>query len=334
MVSSRIGRDRRLNAVLWAAVMFALAWSLSGWPAVRAWARDAAGAAEAGVKMEAEAETVTGPAAEAGSQTSAETVTKDDSAAAEEEMVRRTEEEGINFFVLLLRGGWFMVPIGLLSLLVATIAIERALSLRKARVLPETLVKQLGDMGGAHQAFDPREAYRVCQRYPSAAAYVVRSMLLKVGRPHSEVEHTVAESSEREAERLYANVRWLNLAAGVAPLLGLLGTVWGMIDAFHRTTVLGPGQNKAEELAAGIYVALVTTFGGLMIAIPAAIFAHLFEGRIQRLFHQIDEMLFNLLPQVERFEGRMRFGQLSEEGRGSANPPDPPKVVGSSRGER
>ena len=52
-------------------------------------------------------------------------------------------------------------------------------------------------------------------------------MLLKVGRPHSEVEHTVAEASEREAERFYANVRWLNLAAGVAPLLGLLGTVWG-----------------------------------------------------------------------------------------------------------
>jgi biopolymer transport protein ExbB len=218
-------------------------------------------------------------------------------------------EEGINFFALVLQGGWFMVPIGMLSLLVVTIVIERALALRRDRVLPEGLVHDLGRTGGTQGAFDPREAYRVCQRYPSAASNVVRSMLLKVGRPHSEVEHTVAEASEREAERLYANVRWLNLAAAVAPLFGLLGTVWGMIDAFHRTTQLMPGQNKADQLATGIYMALVTTFGGLMVAIPAAISAHYFEGRIQKLFHHIDEMLFNLLPQIERYEGRVRFSR-------------------------
>jgi biopolymer transport protein ExbB len=228
------------------------------------------------------------------------------------------EEEGINFFTLILRGGWFMVPIGLMSLLVVTIAIERTIALRRGRVLPGILVKELGRLGGTQGTFDPREAYRVCQRYPSAAASVVRAMLLKVGRPHSEVEHTVAEASDREAERLYSNVRWLNLAAAVAPLLGLLGTVWGMIDAFHRTTMLAPGQNKAEELATGIYVALVTTFGGLMVAIPAAICAHFFEGRIQKLFHEIDELLFNLLPQIERFEGRMRFGLQIGDGQQQA----------------
>ncbi len=246
-------------------------------------------------------------------------------------LVRTNEEQGINFFSLLVKGGWFMIPIALLSVLVVTVAIERAIGLRRGRVLPDELVKKLGELAGSQGSFDPREAYRLCQRYPSAAANVVRAMLLKVGRPHSEVEHTVAEASEREAERLYANVRWLNLAAGVAPLLGLLGTVWGMIDAFHRTTMLGPGQNKAEELATGIYIALVTTFGGLMIAIPAAIFAHLFEGRIQNLFHQIDEMLFNLLPQVERFEGRMRFGQAGGDGQQQASPPEPPQVPSSSQ---
>jgi biopolymer transport protein ExbB len=73
--------------------------------------------------------------------------------------------------------------------------------------------------------------------------------------------------------------------------------------------VLDPGANKAVELANGIYTALVTTFGGLCVAIPASIFAHYFEGRIQNLFHQIDELLFNLLPQIERFENRMRFAQ-------------------------
>ncbi len=240
-------------------------------------------------------------------------------AASESPRVR--DEGGLSFFSLMLKGGWFMVPIGLLSLLVITIAIERSLALRRQHVLPEGLVQELGQLAGAQGTFDPREAYRICQRFPSAASSVVRAMLLKVGRPHSEVEHSVAEASEREAARLYSNVRWLNLAAAVAPLLGLLGTVWGMIDAFHRTTQLMPGQNKADELATGIYVALVTTFGGLMIAIPAAIFAHFFEGRIQNLFHQIDELLFSLLPQVERYEGRMRFNRQSDEADAASTTP-------------
>jgi biopolymer transport protein ExbB len=144
-------------------------------------------------------------------------------------------------------------------------------------------------------------------------------MLLKIVRPHSEVEHSVAEASEREADRLYANVRWLNLAAAVTPLLGLLGTVWGMIRAFHDTTMLDPSRNKADYLAEGIYVALVTTLAGLSIAIPAAILSHYFESRIQSMFNEINELLFNLLPQVERFEGRMRFGrQWDEDGANGA----------------
>jgi biopolymer transport protein ExbB len=221
--------------------------------------------------------------------------------------------EGINVFTLLVKGGWFMVPIALMSLLVVTFVIERFIALRRDRILPESLVAELGQLGGSQGGFDPRQAYRVCQKFPSAASSVIRAMLLKVGRPHSEVEHAVAEASEREAERIYANVRWLNLAAAVTPLMGLLGTVWGMIRAFHDTTQLAPGQNKADYLAEGIYVALVTTLGGLVVAIPAAILAHYFEGRITGLFHEIDELLFNLMPQVERYEGRVRFSQKMGE---------------------
>jgi biopolymer transport protein ExbB len=223
-----------------------------------------------------------------------------------------SSEESLNFFQLLLDGGFLMIPILFMSLLLVTFTIERLLGLRTNRVLPSGLVRDLGQLSGSHGSFDPRQAYRVCQQYPSAAANVVRAMLLKVGRPHSEVEHTVTEASEREAARLYANVRWLNLAAAVTPLMGLLGTVWGMIQAFHDTTQMMPGQNKADYLAEGIYIALVTTLAGLMVAIPAAIFSHYFEGRIQTLFIQIDELLFNLMPQIERYEGRVRFGRGSD----------------------
>jgi biopolymer transport protein ExbB len=233
----------------------------------------------------------------------------------------------MNFFVLLYMGGVFMIPIGVMSIIAVAVMIERGLALRRSKVLPPELVEGLGQLGGSQGGFDPRKAYRICQQYPSAAANVIKAMLLKVGRPQSEVEHTVKEVSEREASRLYANVRYLNLATAVAPLIGLLGTVWGMIIAFHHTTVLVPGQNKANELASGIYVALVTTLGGLLVAIPSAMFAHYFEGRIQMLFHHIDELLFNLMPQIERFEGRMRFGRpLDGESspNGESEPAAPP----------
>lgn len=231
----------------------------------------------------------------------------------------------INVFELAGQGGIFMYPIYLLSLVSVGVAIERGIGLRRDRVLPQRLVGALGQLGGSKTGFDPRRAYRICQENPSSAASVIKAMLLKVGRPHSEVEHAVQEASEREANRIYGNIRWLNLSASVAPLIGLLGTVQGMIVAFHQTTVLDPGANKAVELANGIYTALVTTFGGLCVAIPASIFAHYFEGRIQNLFHQIDELLFNLLPQIERYENRMRFAQqhadAPETGASDAEPP-------------
>ncbi len=239
--------------------------------------------------------------------------------------------QAINLLGLLFRGGYLMLPIVCLSVLVVTVSIERGIALRRQRVLPDLLVQRIGQLGGPQAGFDPRQAYRICQEFPSTAAAVIRVMLLKVGRPHGEVERAVTEASEREADRLYANVRWLNLSAAVAPLLGLLGTVWGMIQAFHGFTFLAADQNKADYLAEGIFVALVTTLAGLSVAIPSAVLSHYFESRIQTLFHQINELLFNLLPQVERFEGRVRFAQPrssdSDAAEGSAdNAAEPSRV--------
>jgi biopolymer transport protein ExbB len=244
-----------------------------------------------------------------------------------------TNNDGsINLIKLYFAGGIFMYPITALSILAATFVVERFLGLRRARVMPEELVTALGQLGGSQGGFDPRKAYRLCQQFPSAAATVLRAMLLKIGRPLSEIEHTVKETADREATRLYANVRWINLAASMAPLLGLLGTVQGMIMAFHMMTIMDENANQAKILAEGIYTALVTTFAGLVVAIPAAMFSHYFEGRIQTMFHEIDELVFSLLPQVERYEGRVRFSrQGSEDMTSSDNVAPPPAPVGAGK---
>jgi len=235
--------------------------------------------------------------------------------------------EKINILELLVRGGHLMWPIAFMSLLVVTFGGERLLGLRRRKILPPELVSGLGKLAGQQGGLDPRKAYKLCQQYPSAAANVIKTMLLKVGRPHTEVEHAVSEANDREAARLYSNVRWLALAAGVTPLMGLLGTVWGMIQAFFATANLPTGANKAEHLAQGIYVALVTTFAGLSVAIPAAVLAHLFEGRIQKLFRELDETLLGLMPQLERFEGRMRVSRDSVERPAAAPAPQQPAAA-------
>ncbi len=237
-------------------------------------------------------------------------------------------EKQIDLLELLLAGGHLMWPILAMSLLVVTFGTERALGLRRRKVLPPVLIEQLGKLGHQPGGLDPRKAYKLCQKYPSAAANVIRTMLLKVGRPHGELEHAVSEANEREAAHLYSNVRWLALAAAVTPLLGLLGTVWGMIKAFFVTANLPTGANKAEHLADGIYTALVTTFAGLAVAIPAAVLAHLFEGRIQKLFRELDETLLGLLPQLERFEGRLRVTRNPQGSPAAAQREDPTSQSG------
>jgi biopolymer transport protein ExbB len=223
------------------------------------------------------------------------------------------EVPAVNLLELQLKGGWWMLPIGFMAILVVTFGIERGLALRRRKILPPELVDSLGELAEHKGGLDPRKAYRLCQEFPSAASNVIRSTLLKVGRPHSEVEHAVAEACEREAAKLYANVRPINLATAVSPLLGLMGTIVGMIYAFAQTASGVAGANKAEQLAGGIYVALVTTFAGLCVAIPGAILAHYFEGRIQALFREVDELLLGILPQLERYEGRLRVSR-SERG--------------------
>lgn len=250
------------------------------------------------------------PASAIQEPTAADASVETDSALPAATGAAESAESGINFLSLLMRGGWFMVPLVALSLIVVVISIERLISLRREKIFPERFVKQLSSLSRSPGGLEPRAAYEICQRFPSAAANVFKSLLVKVGRPQSELETAVAEASQRQATRMSNLVSWLGLAAAIAPLVGLLGTVWGITQAFYDTTQLIAGQNRAEALAEGIYTALVTTMFGLIIAIPAAVLAHFFENRIVTLMNEIEEMIFNLMPQLERYEGKIRFSEI------------------------
>ena len=231
----------------------------------------------------------------------------------------------MNLLELALAGGPLMIPIALMSFLVVLFAIERWLGLRRRKIIPPELTKSLGELAARPGGLDPRQAYKLCQQFPSTTASVLCAVLMKLGRPHAEVEIAVKDASDREATRLYKNVRPIELAITITPLLGLLGTVQGMIQAFFITANSADKGNMGERLAGGIYVALVTTFAGLSVAIPAAILAHYFEGRIQSLFRDIDELLLELLPQLERFEGKLRVHRTPPAPSETKPPNDKPR---------
>lgn len=248
-----------------------------------------------------------------------------DSAAGQTSSDARAENKkgGMNFLRLIVLGGWFMIPLGLISLVVVALAIERGLALRRERQLPERLLARIGQLCEQPGGLDPRDAYRICQSLPSSASTVLRKVLLKVGRPHAELEAALHDAAQRNAIRLQQPVSWLTWCAAVAPLLGLLGTVWGITQAFYDTTQLEVGENQAEALASGIYMALVTTIFGLLIAIPATTFAHYFENRIVSFSNEIEELVGSLLPQLERYEGQVRFAgevRAAEGGEKSSAP--------------
>ncbi len=223
------------------------------------------------------------------------------------------DSPSMDFMSLLIKGGVFMIPIAFVSLIVVMFIFERLIGLRSGKLLPKTFVRKMRQLSLESGSMDPRVAYGYCSDYPSATANVVRAVLLRAGRPQNEVESAAAEVSQREADKAFGGVRWLYFCAGVAPLLGLLGTVWGLIRAFHDLTLLGPMESRAEFLGRGIYEALVTTLAGLVVAIPASLAAHYFEGRIMRVFRSIEELVFSLIPKLERFEGRVRFDQIGRE---------------------
>ncbi|QDV65684.1 MotA/TolQ/ExbB proton channel family protein [Crateriforma conspicua] len=214
---------------------------------------------------------------------------------------------GIDLLSLIFRGGVFMIPIAIMSLLVVTLAVERMLTLRSRKIIPRRLVRELRTQMMDDASFQPSKAFLTCEEFPSVASRVVKAMLMRTGAPVADAERAATETAQREADRYASPIRWLNLAAAATPLMGLLGTVWGMIVAFHESTTLTPDRSRSEQLSEGIYTALVTTLAGLIVAIPAAILAQHLENKLTRLFGRVEQLAFDLAPALNRFVGNTQM---------------------------
>jgi biopolymer transport protein ExbB len=191
-----------------------------------------------------------------------------------------------SLFEMLLAGGPIMIPIMLASFMMLLIVFERMISLRRRRVVPRLFIERFL-LQLREGALDRNDALERCEDEPSLIARVFAAGLRKWGKPAVEVEQAVLDEGERAANVLRRYLRVLNGVSTVSPLLGLLGTVWGMIQAFN-VIANSPAMGRSEMLAGGISVALITTATGLLVAIPALIFYLYFVGRVDGLIMEID----------------------------------------------
>lgn len=191
-----------------------------------------------------------------------------------------------NLLEVLRDGGPLMYPIGASSFVLFVFVFERAISLRRGRVIPGPFVRkfmeQLRD-----RSLDRETALTLCEQNQSPVAEVFAAAIQKWGRPAVEVEQAIIDAGERVANGLRRYLRLLNGISTITPLMGLLGTVLGMISAFNAIAT-ADAMGRPELLASGISEALLTTAAGLTVAIPALIAYLFFVGRVDRLIIDID----------------------------------------------
>jgi biopolymer transport protein ExbB len=208
--------------------------------------------------------------------------------------------------------GVFLYPLGLCSIIVVWFSIERLVVLRRGRVIPKPFVKRFFEHLETGKV-DARGAIKLCEENRSPIADILASGLKKWGKPSVEVEQAIIDGGERQIGHLRKHLRVLNGASTVAPLLGLLGTVVGMIDSFN-TIAMKNAMGKSEELAAGIGLALLTTAVGLLIAIPALIMYMYLAGRVDGLVMEMDERAQSLIDLISA-EG---LAEQARQGRSAA----------------
>ena len=207
--------------------------------------------------------------------------------------------------------GPFRYPLAFTSIIVVWFTIERLVVLRRGRVIPRHFVKRFFEHMQAGN-LDPKMAIKLCEDNGSPIALVLANGVRKWGKSSVEVEQAIIDGGERQVSQLRKHIRVLNGAATVAPLLGLLGTVVGMIDSFNRISQKA-AMGKSEALASGIGLSLLTTAAGLGIAIPALVMYMYFTGRVDSLVIEMDTIAQELVDKIsaEGLAEQARAAKLS-----------------------
>ena len=216
--------------------------------------------------------------------------------------------KGRSLLDLLKAGGTIMYPLVLCSLLGVTFALLRGLEYRQNVLFPESFFEGLkekicGRGSSTAKGIEYCDDLIENDRYLAYSARMCRAGLKKVGEGSAEVEKAVETAGMMEVDRLKRGLRGMQVIIAVAPLLGLVGTVYGMIGAFQSMESAGVDIDKVEMLSKGIYEALVTTATGLTIAIPLLVIHHVLKNKVDVLAEDFNGLALQFMDICPTKEG-------------------------------
>lgn len=194
------------------------------------------------------------------------------------------------------QGGFVMIPLAACSILALWVFIDRAWHLRRDRIVRSEIVNVIDTLEGPG---DLPLARSICERNPGAFSTIVLTALDHRDGTRDAMREAVEDQGRQEVARLERGLGILETIAGIAPLLGLLGTVLGMIDVFEVVSRQGAGQ--AQSLSGGISEALITTATGLSIGIPSLVGYNWLVGRAERLVLDMEAHTNRLMKKILAF---------------------------------
>jgi len=191
------------------------------------------------------------------------------------------------------KGGVMMYPILFASVLMLGIAIERLYNLRRKNVINSAFLQNVRNQWDWK---DIQKTLQLCNSYDNSLSRILKVGLLRVGGKLDEIERAIEGAGQHEASLMNSNLRVLGAVANITPMMGLLGTVFGMIKAFNVISLSGTGNPGL--VASGISEALITTAAGMVVGIPALALYHYFRGKIDRYVFEMEEISFQLIEEL------------------------------------
>jgi biopolymer transport protein ExbB len=232
-------------------------------------------------------------------------------AQAQDAAVAAAAPEKVTFLDLILQGGWAMIPLGLLSVAMIYFIVQNMISLREKNLLKKEMMPNFLQMMVKGEV---RKALEICRENPAMFTLIFGAGLercMKKTVDFAKVKESVEEASVEQMAHLMKPIDYLSIIGAIAPMLGLLGTVSGMIKAFQ--TMGSQGMGKPELLAGNIGEALITTATGLIIAIPAMLFFFYFKKGFNKTLATLGRNLGFLFDALETREMPLAFEDLSSE---------------------
>ncbi|TWU63166.1 MotA/TolQ/ExbB proton channel family protein [Crateriforma conspicua] len=244
------------------------------------------------------------------------------------------DDDGAGLFEIVFSGGWIGLIIILvlfcLSVAAAYLVFDQFMTLRRAEILPPSVADSVRQSLLTGRLAD---ADAVCRRTPSVISVVLLAGLAEREFGWSEVEKAVEDTLAQQSARLMRRIEYLSVIGNIAPMVGLLGTVTGMIFAFQQVATTR-GAAGAGDLAEGIYQALVTTVGGLVVAIPSLAAYAICRNRVDSLIAEVAQQTVHALTPIKRRPGTSQRTATRKSPASPASSSSTPKTPAAAPDDR